>query len=74
MDEMRIQSKFLTKLISKAISRHIKKTKKLDLIVDLKEVNLNFDGNEVKMDIDGTVYTNKETLNKLFKGDKNNKD
>lgn len=66
MDEMRIQSKFLTKLISKAISKHIKKSKDLNLKIDLRSVSLQFDGDNAKMDIDGTVYTDKETLDKLL--------
>lgn len=74
MDEMRIQSKFLTKLISKAISRHIKKSKDLNLKINLRSVSLQFDGDNAKMDIDGTVYTDKETLDKLLNKDSEDED
>lgn len=74
MDEMRIQSKFLTKLISKAISRYIKKSKNLNLKIDLRAVDLKFDGDHVKLDVDGSVYTDKETLDKLMNTDSEDED
>lgn len=69
MDEMKIQSKFLTGLISKIITKNVKKQLGTDCNVSINEITFKNDGSKttVKLNIEAGIETSKipEILNKL---------
>lgn len=59
MDEMKIQSKIFTGIISRIISKNLKKTIGIDCSIKINEILLQNDGNKtnIKLNIEGNIET-----------------
>lgn len=71
MDEMKIRSKIFTGMLSKIISKNLKKQTNIDCDINIGEILLKNDGNiiSIKIDIEGSVKTTEfsEIFNKFIK-------
>ena len=69
MDEMKVQSKLLRGIISKIISKNVKKKIESDCDISINELSFVNDGNKtmVKLNIEAGIETSRipEILNKL---------
>ena len=67
MDEMKIESKFLTGLISRYVTKTIKDKKDLDININLKSLKVKIEDGKAVLDLDANASIPQEQLTKLFK-------
>lgn len=67
MDEMKIGSGFMKRMLRDIIRKLVKKNIGVDMTADIKDLQVTFDGNAAHAHMELDVWMSKEELEKLLK-------
>lgn len=67
MDEMRIRSVFMKKLIAKVIGRVMRKKTECQIDIQLNDISVTFDGDKAHVHFDADAEMSKDELMKLIR-------